>query len=163
MKIKSLFLALGVCLSILACNNAPQEEEVGALGTPSDSPLLASIANKEFEFRAGRAKVRDANLSMYSVDLFDKIPSSDICNYSPSSQDNYIMFSVNKTPGSYQLGFDTGQTITFWSGDLKKNLVATMGSIEISSATTQNVVGKLKAEYDITTSADGRFFVTVCP
>lgn len=161
---KKLLILFSVVAMLAACGKLV-DEETYALGAPSDDILTAKIDTLDFEFVAGRARPSPFDPTMLTIDIFGSAPTTNVCLYNPPERESKIMFSVPKMAGTYNLGLNTGQTLTFYIGHLNeyRNQVATAGTIILTAINTNNVVGKLKAEVDTRTHADGRFFLTLCP
>lgn len=157
-------LFLSLILSSFGCGEAVEDEKTKTqLGEVSDAPLTAKISTINWEFRSGVAKPSLLDPSKYSVNLYESVPSGNICDYLPLAYENAILFTVSNKIGVYELGSNTGNSLTFYDAASKINLISTNGIISLSSINNQNVVGKLKAEYDTNTYADGRFLATICP
>jgi len=164
---KSLYslLLMGLLVFSSGCGGGLEEDKKDEteFGDVSDSPLIAKIGSVNWEFRSGAAKASVGDPNRFSVNLYESLPAGDICKHSPSMFENMIAFSVSRKSGTYSVGKETGTTLTFIDGSHQAALVASQGVVALTNVSSQSLAGKLKAEYNQNTYADGRFIVTVCP
>lgn len=127
-----------------------------------DQDLQGMVNGVEWTYASGFAEESFSDSTKYSIDLYAGDPSGgDVCATGAFSHiDDYVMFSVPKEVGVYDLGLSQGQTVTIYAGGT--NYICVEGAVEIVSVTDTEIVGKLNAKSDNDNYVNGNFTVTLC-
>ena len=100
----------------------------------------------------------DAAQSAGETDFRELYPSSFTpCSFTEPSGP-FIIVSIPKTPGDYNMDFSRNMTFV----DGSDNLIAVDGRIVVDLVTSTHVAGGLHGTYDFDNEVNGQFDITVC-
>lgn len=146
--------------ALSACGPADDEEEVYDVST---SPLSGTVAGESFSVASGFARPGfeegELSIELHPVEVEDPCALSAF-----TDSRRMILFSIVSEPQDVELGFGTGQTVTFAYEDADggfQNDVATTGRLMIDEVSESTLIGGLYAEMDDHV-VDGQFEVPVC-
>jgi hypothetical protein len=129
----------------------------GVTTTFLDQTLQGKIEGVDWTMASGKAFGDSFDNTIDNLRMYNE-SSSDICTDFIIGE-TLVLLYLPKGTGTYQLS--NSRTITLASNS--NNYVATSGIIEITSADSSQVVGKIAACFDGDNYVNGSFTLTYCP